>query len=276
MNQIYRSIGTSKQNVHQRLNKQMKRWEQQAQLEKIVCQVRKDHPGMGMKALYLKLKPTMGRDAFYQWYVESGFKIARSKNWRRTTDSTGVIRFPNLTKGIRLTGVNQVWVSDITYYELNGEFYYLTFIMDQYSRKIKGYSVSKSLHTSTTTIAALRKALPHLRSGDQPIFHSDGGGQYYSKAFLKLTQGKLINSMGKNAYENPFAERLNRTIKNDYIKGYQPANYTALISCCRKAVQMYNQGKPHSSINGITPEQFENKILSKSNVNNSLKTVNLI
>lgn len=276
MNQIYRAIGTSKQNVHQCLNRELKRWEHRAQLERIVCQIRKDHPKMGMRTLYLKLKPTMGRDAFYQWYCQSGFRVASTKNWRRTTDSTGVIRFPNLTEGIKLTDVNQVWVSDITYYELNGQFYYLTFIMDQYSRKIKGYSVSKSLHTSTTTIAAMHKALPHLRPGDQPVFHSDGGGQYYSKAFLRLTKGKFINSMGKTAYENPFAERLNGTIKNDYIKPYNPVNFTGLLKSCNKAVRMYNQSKPHSSIHGLTPDQFEYELLSTTSVNNSQKTVNLI
>lgn len=276
MNPFYRAIGTSKQNVYQRLHHQFERMEQEAQLEKVIHQIRQDHPRMGMKTLYMKLKPTWGRDLFFRWYRKSGFKVINSKNWRRTTDSSGVVRFPNLVEGIRLTGVNQVWVSDITYFELNGRFYYLTFVMDQYSRKIKGYSVSSSLHTSQTTVVALEMALLHLRFGDKPIFHSDGGGQYYSKVFLTLTEGKFINSMGRTAYENPHAERLNRTIKNDYIKPYNPRNFKELNQCCGKAVRMYNQGKPHSSINGLTPDQFEMKITRKISSNNWQKTVNPI
>lgn len=276
MNQFYRAIGTSKQNVYQRVHHQFEGMEQEAQLEKVVHQIRQDHPRMGMKTLYLKLKPTWGREAFFSWYRKSGFKVANSKNWRRTTDSSGVVRFPNLVEGISLTSVNQVWVSDITYFELKGQFYYLTFVMDQYSRKIKGYSVSSSLKTSQTTVVALERALLHLKVGDKPIFHSDGGGQYYSKMFLSVTKGKFINSMGKTAYENPHAERLNRTIKNDYIKPYNPRNFRELNQCCSKAVKMYNQGKPHSSIDGLTPDQFEIKMTRKISSNNRQKTVNLI
>ena len=276
MNAFYRAIGTSKQNVHQRLAHELARWEQAAQMEKIIYKVRKDHPAMGMKTLYKKLKPSWGRDAFYSWYRQGGYRVPLSKNWRRTTDSTGVIRFPNLTEGKVLTGVNQVWVSDITYYELNDEFCYLTFIMDQYSRKIKGFSVSRSLKTEHTTIPALQMALTHLHETEKPIFHSDGGGQYYSKALLSLMKGKFINSMGKTAYENPYAERLNRTIKNDYIKWYDPGNFRELQLHCHRAVKMYNQDKPHSSINGFTPDQFEAMATNKLIVNNRSKTVNAI
>ncbi len=276
MNAVYRAIGTSKQNVHQRLHRVLQQWEQYAQLERVVSQIRRDHPAMGMKTLYLKLKPTMGRDAFFEWYRTHGFKLRSRKNWRRTTDSSGVIRFDNLTEGLKLTGVNQLWVSDITYYEMKEQFYYLTFIMDQFSRKIKGYSVSDSLHTHHTTIPALRMAMNYLTPGDIPIFHSDGGGQYYSKSFLELTNGKFRNSMGRTAYENPHAERLNRTIKNDYIRWYNPLSYKTLRQSCKKAVQMYNLEKPHSAINGCTPEQFEQQMLTKINTNSRLETVNHI
>ena len=275
MNAVYRAIGTSKQNVHQRLNRAMRRWEQSAQLERVVDQIRRDHPAMGMKALYVKLKPLMGRDAFFEWYRTHGFKLQSRRNWRRTTDSSGVIRFNNLTEGLKLTGVNQLWVSDITYYELKDTFCYLTFIMDQFSRKIKGYSVSTSLHTQRTTMPALRMALKHLAPGDLPIFHSDGGGQYYSKSFLELTKDKFRNSMGKTAYENPYAERLNRTIKNDYIRWYNPLNFKALQRSCKKAVKMYNLHKPHSAIKGYTPEHYEQLMTTNSNMNNRPETVNL-
>lgn len=263
MNQIYRAIQTTKQNVHQRLNRDFAHLEEQEQLLDIIHKVRHDHPSMGAQALYQKLKPrAMGRDRFYNWYRSEGLRIVPEKNWRRTTDSSGVIRFNNLIENIELTGVNQVWVSDITYYEIGDKFYYLTFIMDQYSRKIKGFHASRSLRTEETTIPALTMAMKHLNELDKPILHSDGGGQYYSRSFLSLTHGRFSNSMGESAYENPHAERLNRTIKNSFLKYYNPDSFESLKKLLARAVEMYNNGKPHKSLKGLTPNQFERTVKS--------------
>jgi transposase InsO family protein len=187
--------------------------------------------------------------------------VKQTKNWRRTTDSSGVIRFKNLLQEKRPDGVNQVWVSDITYYDLKEKFYYLTFVMDQYSRKIKGFHASSDLRTEHTTIPALKMAMRFLQPNQKPIIHSDGGGQYYSKNFLDLTRGKLINSMGESAYENAHAERLNRTIKNSYIRHYCPNDFQQLRKSLAKAVQMYNDAKPHNALKGLTPKQFENQCI---------------
>lgn len=258
MNQLYRSIGTSKQNVHQRLNRTLIQREERGQLKQVVRRIRQDHPSMGAESLYKKIRPkTMGRDRFYDWYRSEEFTVIPQRNWRRTTDSSGVIRFKNLIQGIELNDINQVWVSDITYYELHNRFYYLTFVMDQYSRRVKGFCASEELCTEQTTIPALKMALKYLRPGDKPIIHSDGGGQYYSKSFLSLTNGRFINSMGESAYENPHAERLNRTIKNGYLKGYQPQDFDQLKKHLARAVEKYNEAKPHDALKGMTPNQFE-------------------
>jgi len=258
MNQVYRAMGTSKQNMHQRLGRQLGQLEEKEQLKQIVSQVRTDHPTMGARALYKKISPkTMGRDRFYGWYQSEGFQVRPRKNWRRTTDSSGVIRFKNLVAGLELTGVNQVWVSDITYFDLGEKFYYLTFVMDQYSRKVKGFHASRDLRTEQTTIPALKMAMRCLQPGQKPIIHSDGGGQYYSRSFLSLTENRFRNSMGESAYENPHAERLNGTIKNSYLKHYQPQNFEQLSRLLMKAVEMYNDGKPHDALGGLTPKQFE-------------------
>lgn len=278
MNQIYRAIGTSKQNMHQRLQRDLHQLEEKGQLQMIVEQVRSDHPAMGAKSLYKKLSPkTLGRDRFYAWYRTSGFTIHPKKNWRRTTDSSGVVRFQNLIDKKELTGVNQVWVSDITYYEMGNKFYYITLVMDQYSRTIKGFTASQTLRAEETTIPALRMAMKDLRQDQKPIIHSDGGGQYYSKAFLNLTANRLMNSMGKSAYENPYAERLNGTIKNSYLKGYNPTDFRSLQQSLKKAVRMYNEEKPHSGLKGRTPAVFEKQFYkSKLMSNQPRKTVNLI
>lgn len=257
MNRLYRILGTSKQNIHQWAGRQRAAEAYKERLWELTTRIRADHPRMGGKNLYKKISPDfMGRDRFLGWYNASGFKLIPKRNYRRTTDSSGVIRFPNLMDKMELTHVNQAWVSDITYYELNGKFAYLTLVMDAYSRKIKGYQVSKTLRAEDTTLPALKMAMKGLSKGIRPIFHSDGGGQYYCKQFIAMTKG-FQNSMGKTAYENPKAERLNRTVKNDYLQGYHPRNFRDLEIKTEKAVRMYNQEKPHQSLGGITPNQFE-------------------
>ena len=179
-----------------------------------------------------------------------------------------------------MSGVNQLWVSDITYFEINKEVCYLTFITDIYNREIVGYNASESLRTEHTTMPALRMAInkTKLKKESGLIFHSDGGGQYYSKAFTSLTKFYGIkNSMGKTAYENPHAERINGTIKNNYLVHYQPNNYNELKRMLIKAVNLYNQHKPHQSLNGLTPQAFKdlaNKgLLTKTWIINKKKKV---
>lgn len=259
MNSIYTTIGTTKQNVHQMLDRQLAIEDEQAQLILLMEQIREEHPGLGAKIMYQMLGPvTMGRDRFIRFYMAMGFKLTTPKNYQKTTDSNGVIRFENLILDLELEGINQLWVSDITYILVDGRFYYLTFIMDAYSRLIIGYSASKTLRTIDTTIPAIKMALKRLKQSEpMPILHSDGGGQYYCKEFLKLTKDKLRNSMGKTAYENPQAERINGTIKNDYIIPWAPANYQQLTKLLGRAVNNYNIKRPHRSLKLQTPWQFD-------------------
>jgi transposase InsO family protein len=264
MNEIYRVVGMSKQNFHQKLDRMLLHQMEQEQLLLIIRQVRQDHPRMSCRDMYRLIQPQfMGRDRFEAFCMDEGFRVQVRKNFRRTTNSLGVIRFENLIQGTEVTAVNQVWVSDITYYEMRGKFYYLTFIMDLFSRRIVGYSVADNLLTQNTTIPAIEMALK-TRNGEKLsglIFHSDGGGQYYCKEFTKITQGHhILNSMGKSVYENPNAERLNRTIKNNYLIPYDPQDMASLRKKLRKAVEMYNTQKPHGSLEGLSPDNFEKLI----------------
>lgn len=226
----------------------------------IIRQIREDHPKMGAREMYYKIQPSlMGRDKFEIFCFDNGFRVVKTRNYRKTTNSSGVVRFPNMVEGYELTGVYQVLVSDITYYELNGKFYYQTFMMDLYSREILGHSVSKSLRTEETTLAALKKVVRKIGRHNLrgTIIHSDGGGQYYDIEFRKYTERlKMVNSMGKDVYENPHAERVNGTIKNDYVKPWNPDSYAELQQYTAKAIINYNTDKPHSSLERLTPVQY--------------------
>lgn len=259
LNKLYMAVGISKQGVHSMLGNIRLKMEMEAVLANLVLRIRKDHPTMSLRSLYHKIRPEgIGRDRFEAMCTAYGFKISPTKNYKRTTYSDGVKRFPNLLKGLEITGINQVWVSDITYYEVNERFYYITFIMDACSRYIKGYGASGSLRTAATTVPALKMALKKHRPPKGLIFHSDGGGQYYSNKFLELTKAYPVqNSMAKEAYENPQAERVNGTIKNCYLKYWAIKSHRALVKSVDRAVQLYNNEKPHKSLNYSTPKHME-------------------
>lgn len=263
LNSFFASIGTTRQSFHAKLDRQLSRKEAMAQLEVIVGEVRKDHPGMNLRDIHRLIRPDfIGRDAFEKYFIYMGYGVQMKRAFRRTTDSSGVIRFDNFVEGIELDGVNQIWVSDITYYRIGDTFYYLTFIMDMYSRLIVGHSVSKNLRTGYTTIPAINKAIRIRKDVTLGglIFHSDGGGQYYSNDFIKLTsKAGMINSMGLSCYDNPNAERLNGIIKNNYLRHYGPINFEQLVKMTHKAVRMYNTQKPHVALNKMNPVDFENK-----------------
>lgn len=258
MNHLYRAIGITKQGFHKRLNRYLHFMDEAQQLRQLIGEIRQEHPELGARQLYFMIKPEwMGRDKFEAFCFEHGFRVVRKRSFRRTTNSLGVTRFENLLADKELTGVNQVWVSDITYYEIEGQFYYLTFIMDLYSRYIVGYSVSENLLTESTTIPALRMGLSRRKIEPGLILHSDGGGQYYSKEFRELTTHyRMRNSMGKAAYENPNAERINGTIKNSYLSHYHPGSFQELENQVARAVRNYNV-RPHLSLNRISPQEFE-------------------
>lgn len=216
---------------------------------------------MNLRDIYYKMRPEgLGRDRFEQLGKLLGLGVERKKNGRRTTDSSGVKRFDNHIRDLEIVRINQVWQSDITYYELGDRFLYLTFIQDAYSKRIVGHSVSESLCTGETSIPALRMALRCRKNEDLRglILHSDGGGQYYSEAYLKITEGmQMINSMGKEAYDNGMAERLNGVIKNNYLKHQVITSYEQLVKQVDRTVNLYNHDKPHKSLGRRTPIEFE-------------------
>lgn len=242
--------------------------EEEHQLLSLVHDIRKDHPTMGVRDIYYKLRPeNMGRDAFEALCKRYDLMSKRDRNYRRTTDSTGVVRFNNLMDTIELTSTDQLWQTDITYFEVNGKFYYLTFILDAYSRRIVGYHVSKRLYTEDTTLPALWMAI--ILRGNKKlcklILHSDGGGQYYDTDFLELTKlYEITNSMCEYAWENGKAERINGIIKNNYLKHRKINTYEELVKEVDRAVYLYNTEKPHIGLQRMTPVTFENKLISLS------------
>lgn len=263
MNKLYEAIGISKQSFHQRMERLSRQRQEELHLLLLIQDIREDHPTMGIRDMYYKLGPmSMGRDRFEYFCKAESLLITRPKNYRRTTDSYGVIRFNNLLENLKIDKINQVWQSDITYFDLAGKFYYITFIIDGFSRRIIGHSTSRRLFTEDTTLPALQMAIK-LRKQQKlsirgVIFHSDGGGQYYDRNFLLLTNKyEIQNSMCKYAWENGKAERINGVIKNNYLKHRTIKNIEQLVIEVDRSVLLYNKEKPHIALQRTTPESFE-------------------
>ncbi|NOT37382.1 MAG: IS3 family transposase [Saprospiraceae bacterium] len=261
INFLYKSLGISKQAVYQHMMRALNNRNIEQQVILLIYKIRKDHPTMGCRDMYYKIKPPgLGRDRFEELCLQEGLKSIRRKNYRRTTDSTGVCRFPNLIKNLKIERPNQVWQSDITYYELNGRFYYLTFIQDSFTKKILGHQVSKNLTTESTTLASIKKAIKNRwqMNFSRVIFHSDGGGQYYDKEFLKITaSNNMQNSMCEMAWENGLAERLNGVIKNNYLRHKKIETFEMLTKEVDRIVELYNSEKPHIKLKRRSPIEFE-------------------
>ena len=150
-----------------------------------------------------------------------------------------------------------VWQSDITYISVGNKFYYAVFIIDVYSKKIVGYRVSDSMRAKAN-YEALAMALSVNPA--PAIHHSDRGSQYSSTEYVnKLKANGCKISMGLTAQDNAYAERINGTIKTEYIYGWKPKTYNQLKRQIDKAVNNYNNHRLHNHLNRLNPVEFETR-----------------
>ncbi len=254
MNRLYEVVGVSKQAVHQYQARQDRFEEQLEDLLLEVEDLRRDHPGCGLEKMYYTLSPSfMGRDRFIAVLMELGYRIKKKPNYRQTT-RRGPIRYPNKIKGIQVDGPLQIWQSDITYIRLKDKFYYAVFILDVYSKIIVGHKVSDHMRASAN-VATLKKALASY--GAPRYHHSDAGSQYSCKEYLALLKKHQVGiSMGERAQDNAYAERINRTIKEEYLRLWNPQTYRQLQRQTAKAVKHYNEKRIHNSLNRKSPFNF--------------------
>jgi hypothetical protein len=224
--------------------------------------IREEHPGCGIEKMYNMLKPNfIGRDAFIETLMSLGYRVKRNKNYKRTTIASKLY-YPNLIKGIELVSPNHLWQSDITYFEVGTRFYYGVFIIDVYTKEIVGYSVSDNMR-ATANVKALKSAI--CEYGKVKIHHSDRGSQYIAKKYTAILNDiESQISMGLTAQDNAYAERINQTIKNEYLVYRDIKDFQSLKRYIKKAVDNYNNKRFHNSLKPyrITPSDFRKLVIN--------------
>jgi putative transposase len=185
-----------------------------------------------------------------------------------TTDSTHELEvYLNLAYRMKLTGIDQLWVADITYIRLRVEFVYLAVILDGFSRKVVGWALERTL-TSRLGITALREAIAKRQPRPGLIHHSDRGVQYASGEYVAiLNQHQMIPSMSRpaNPYDNASCESFMKTLKREEIYANVYENLEHLRANLEIFLERYyNQQRLHSALGYRSPEEFEQQAQCQS------------
>jgi len=225
-----------------------------------------EFPGYGYRRVTIELqnRDYPVKEKIVRKFMKEDNLLCVKRRFRlQTTDSNhGEKTYPNLARDLKVTGINHLWVADITYIQLLKEFVFLAVIIDVFSRRCIGWELSRHIDTDLT-LNALRNAF-RTRKGDDLkslIHHSDQGVQYASKEYVDcLKRHGILVSMSRkgNPYDNAFAESFIKTLKCEevYLNEYGTFN-DALTNIDRFIEEVYNSKRLHSSIGYKSPISFE-------------------
>jgi len=186
------------------------------------------------------------------------------KRFVSTTNSSHKLEvYLNLAGRMKLTGINQLWVADITYIRLKAEFVYLAVILDGFSRKVVGWALDRTL-AMRLTMGALGQAIGSRQPEPGLVHHSDRGLQYASEEYIKvLENNRVIPSMSRpaNPYDNASCESFMKTLKREEIYANKYDDLENLRANIEEFIeQYYNRLRLHSALGYRSPEEFEQRI----------------
>ncbi len=258
-------MGYSRQYFYKHCIADQQRKEVQKQVLSLVHKERKILTRLGGKKLYHQIKPALqqrqikfGRDHLFKLLGQENLLIKPKRTYTQTTMSKHWLRkYPNLIKDLVVTAPEQVWVSDITYLKSDEGNCYLNMVTDVYSRKIMGYAVAANMDTGSM-IKAYEMALKNRKTKLPLIHHTDRGLQYCSQEYVRLSEQNDVKiSMTENGdpYENALAERMNRTIKEEFGLGRLLPSKQKAFHLTQEAVEIYNAYRPHWALKLKTPNE---------------------
>jgi len=192
---------------------------------------------------------------------EDNLLAVQPKVFVLTTDSDHELEvYLNLARRMKLTGIHQLWVADITYLRLNREFVFLAVVLDAFSRKVIGWELARTL-TAWLPLQALEQAIAQRQPPPGVVHHSDRGVQYASGVYVRmLHQHGLIPSMSRpaNPYDNASCESFLKTLKREEIYANQYRDLDDLRGKVAEFIeQYYNRVRLHSALGYQSPEEFE-------------------
>lgn len=270
-------FGISRQGYYQKQKRIQKRLEELREVKSAVMAERLYLPRLGTRKLYYRLKKEfqdrgikIGRDGLFAFLRSEHMLIRKHRSYHKTTNSKHWLhKHPNLLSSRKPSRSNEVWVSDITYIETKEKVSYLSLLTDVYSRKIVGHYLHDSLHTDGVA-TALKNAIKNERIDQPLIHHSDRGLQYCSSQYQQILRKHGITpSMtdGYDCYQNALAERINGILKQEFLV-VKPANIAQARIIIDQSIKIYNQTRPHLSLNYLTPNQVHKNKKSLSELTN--------
>ena len=198
---------------------------------------------------------------------EDNLLCLRRRKFVVTTDSDHSRPvYPNLAVQLELSGINQLWVADITYIRLEAEFIYLAVMIDAFSRRVIGWALDRTIEDDLT-LAALRVALEQRGTPAGLVHHSDRGSQYASTDYTNLLKASGIAiSMSHKAspWENAACESWMKTLKSEEVYRQEYRDLMEARSCLAQFIdKVYNQKRLHSALGYRPPVEFE-QLLARS------------
>jgi transposase InsO family protein len=192
---------------------------------------------------------------------EDRLLAVQPKHFVTTTESDHKLEiYLNLARRMKLTGINQLWVADITYIRLKAEFVYLAVILDGFSRRAVGWSLDRTL-AARLTIGALQQAIERRRPEPGLVHHSDRGFQYAGAEYVALIEKYgMVPSMSRpaNPYDNASCESFIKTLKREEIYAHQFDDLEHLRANISQFIEeYYNRQRLHSALGYRPPEEFE-------------------
>jgi Transposase and inactivated derivatives len=199
---------------------------------------------------------------------EDNLLCLRRRLFVRTTNSDHKLPvYPNLARELKVNGLNQLWVADITYIRLVNEFVYLAVILDSFSRRVIGWTLGRTLE-SHLALDALRMAINRGRVKAGLVHHSDRGSQYASRVYTDLLVDRGIQiSMSRrgNPYDNAQAESFMKTLKYEEVYRSEYRDIDEARRCIRRFIEsVYNRNRVHSALGYLPPVEFEQSIRLQS------------
>ncbi|MCS6233527.1 IS3 family transposase, partial [Shewanella baltica] len=263
-----RAVGISRQGIYQAVARMASRSAELSVIKDWVQYWRNYMPRLGTRKLYTLIQPKLvehdiklGRDGFFTYLRSEGLLVKPKRIFTKTTFSKHWMKkHPNLLKEEGLHDAEHVLVSDITYLESDQGVHYLSLVTDAASRKIVGHHLSSDMKAESV-VKALKMAVKDKRYSANAVHHSDRGSQYCSAVYQDELQANHIQpSMtdGYDCYQNALAERVNGILKQEFLL-YRCKTLEELKRLVRESIAIYNEMRPHLSLDMETPNQVHNR-----------------